>query len=92
MIQAVEQLPGQVMTLRTVSFQGTSLTESQRRQLAQRQAIRPFMNSHLAQQVGATLAAVDRMREEGKQGENPNKFRLEYESKGTPWLGDVFGY
>lgn len=78
--------------MKTVSFQGTALTESQRRQLAQRQAMRPFMNSHLSQMVDDTLAAVDKMREEGKQGENPNKFRFEYESKGTPWLGDVFGY
>lgn len=76
---------------RTVSFQGTQLSASDRRRLAMQQ-LKPFLNTHLAQQVEQTLEAVEKLREEGKQGENPNKFRLEYESKGTPWLGDVFGY
>lgn len=92
MIQATESKPGEGMTLRTVSFQGTQLTEAQRRRLAMQQQARPFLNTHLAQQVEETLAAVDKMREEGTQGENPNKFRFESESRGTPWLGDVFGY
>lgn len=78
--------------MRTVSFQGTQLSESQRRNLAMQQQARSFMNPHLAQQVDATILAVEKMREEGTRGENPNKFRLESESRGTPYLGDVFGH
>jgi hypothetical protein len=77
--------------MRTVSFQGVQLSESERRRLALQQQARSFLNTHLAQQVEQTLEAVDKLREEGTQGENPNKFRLESESRGTPWLGDVFG-
>lgn len=78
--------------MRTVSFQGVQLSQSERRRLALQQQARSFMNTHLAQQVDQTLEAVDKLREEGTQGENPNKFRFESESRGTPFLGDVFGY
>ena len=78
--------------MKTVSFQGTQLSASQRRRLAMQQQAKPFLNTHLAQQVEQTLEAVEKLREEGTQGENPNKFRFESESRGTPWLGDVFGY
>lgn len=90
MIHIVEGKPGYGM--KTVSFQGTQLSSSDRRRLAMQQQLKPFLNTHLAQQVDQTLEAVEKLREEGAQGENPNKFRFESESRGTPFLGDVFGY
>lgn len=78
--------------MRTVSFQGTQLSASQRRRLAMQQQAKPFLNTHLAQQVEQTLEAVDTLREEGTQGENPNKFRHDTTSRGTPYVGDLFGY
>ncbi|ARS49001.1 hypothetical protein PSMEN_11605 [Ectopseudomonas mendocina] len=77
---------------RTVSFQGTQLSASDRRRLAMQQQLKPFLNTHLAQQVEQTLEAVEKLREEGTQGENPNKFRHDTTSRGTPYLGDLFGY
>ena len=78
--------------MKTVSFQGTQLSASERRRLAMQQQAKPFLNTHLAQQVEQTLEAVEKLREEGTQGENPNKFRHATTSRGTPFLGDVFGY
>ena len=78
--------------MKTVSFQGTQLSASERRRLAMQQQAKPFLNTHLAQQVEQTLEAVEKLREEGTQGENPNRFRHDTTSRGTPFLGDVFGY
>lgn len=51
MIQINTSLPAQGMTLRTVSFQGTQLSESQRRNLALQQQVKaPFMNAVLTEQ------------------------------------------
>lgn len=93
MIQAAQGLPGEGMTLRTVSFKGAQLSAGQRRQLAFQQQIKSsFLNPILVEQMEQTLAAVDRMREQGIKGENPNKFKHESTTKGTPWVGDAFGY
>lgn len=79
--------------MRTVSFQGTQLTAGQRRQMEQRQQAKPaFLAPHLHQMLDDSAREIARMNEQGIQGENPNKFRFAYETKGTPWLGDVFGY
>lgn len=75
--------------MRTVSFQGSQLSASDRRRLALQQHVRSFMTPALQQQVHQTLAAVDRLRESPQ--DDPYRFRLDYQSKGTPWLGDVFG-
>lgn len=91
MIKAIEQKPGEGMTLRTVSFQGTQLSASERRRLALQQQVKPFLNPHLSEQVNATLAAVEKLREEGNHGENPNKFRFHSETKSSPYVGDLFG-
>lgn len=79
--------------MKTVSFQGAQLSAGQRRQLAfQQQTKTAFLNPFLADQIEQTIAAVDRMKEQGIKGENPNKFTLESTTKGTPWVGDAFGY
>lgn len=79
--------------MRTVSFQGIQLSAAQRRQLAfQQQARASILNPVLEHQLIEALAAADRVREQGGKYENPNKFSLDYATKGTPWLGDVFGH
>lgn len=79
--------------MRTVSFQGAQLTPGQRRQIAlQQQHKTAFLNPILVQQMEQTLAEVDRMRAAGIKGENPNQFKHESTTKGTPWVGDAFGY
>lgn len=77
--------------MRTVSFQGLQLSQAQRRQLAfQQQARQAFMNSQLAQQVEQIERAVAQRREEGAKPERV--WTVETNSRGTPWLGDVFGF
>lgn len=78
--------------MRTVSFQGLQISPKQREQLAQRQAVKAFMNPHLTELVNQSLAAADKHREEGGSTQNPNKFFVESSSKGTPFLGDVFEF
>ncbi|MDG9926358.1 MULTISPECIES: hypothetical protein [unclassified Pseudomonas] len=77
--------------MKTVSFQGTQLSASERRRIEQQRQVRSFLNPHLTQQVDEALAAVDKLREEGNYGENPNKFRLFSETKSAPYVGDLFG-
>lgn len=93
MIKSVNGIPGEGMTLRTLSFSGHDISASQRRALAFQQQIRAaFLNPVLEQQLTDALAAVDRFKEQGGKYEHPNKFRHDYATKGTPWVGDVFGY
>lgn len=75
---------------RVVSFQGAQLTPSERRRLEQQRRVRAFMSPHLQQQVEATLAKVDQLRAESR--DDPYRYRLEYHAKGTPVVGDAFGF
>lgn len=90
MIHIVEVKPGDGM--KTVSLQGTQLSASERRRLELQRRYRATPNPNLMQMVDDGCAAADKLREEGTQGENPNKFRHDTTSRGTPFLGDVFGY
>ena len=90
MIHIVEGKPGDGM--KTVSLQGTQLSASERRRLELQRRYKATPNPNLMQMVDDGCAAADKLREEGKQGENPNKFRFESESRSSPFLGDVFGY
>jgi len=76
--------------VRRVSFQGSRLTDSDRRRLAQQQQCKPFMNPVLQQQVDEALAAVEKLKSEPY--DDPYRYRMDHQSKGTPWLGDVFGF
>lgn len=79
--------------MKTVSFQGTQLTAGQRRSMAfQQQTRAAFLNPVLQQQVDQAMAEMDRRKAQGLKAENPNKYTLDYATKGTPWLGDVFGF
>ncbi|MGL4317338.1 MAG: hypothetical protein ACRCTL_12090 [Pseudomonas sp.] len=79
--------------MRTVSFQGGQLTAGQRRQLAfQQQTRAAFLSPVLEQQLTDALAAADRFKEQGGKYDDPNKFRHDYATKGTPWVGDCFGF
>jgi hypothetical protein len=79
--------------MRTVSQQGLQLSAAQRRQLAfQQQTRAAFLNPVLEQQLADALAAADRFKEQGGKYENPNKYHVESTAKGTPWVGDCFGF
>lgn len=77
--------------MKTVSFQGTQLSASQRRNLAFRDQTRAsFLNSTLQQQVADTEAALAKAKE---QGAKPEKlWTTIHRSKGTPFVGDAFGF
>ncbi|MGX5219387.1 hypothetical protein ACVTMO_12205 [Pseudomonas segetis] len=77
--------------MRTVSFQGTQLSASERRSLELRRQVQAsFLNPALQVQVDQTFEYLDKRKE---QGAKPEKiWVLDYSTKGTPFLGDVFGY
>ncbi|MBK57302.1 MAG: hypothetical protein CML01_00500 [Pseudomonas sp.] len=80
--------------MRTVSFQGTQLSKSQRDRLAFQQQTRAgFLNNHLQQQVDETLAALQARKEQGTPPVKPErKWFLEYQAKGTPCVAELFGF
>lgn len=79
--------------MRVVGRQGTSLTESDRRRLQQRQQVKTaFMPPHLQQMLDDAARDVAKLEEQGTTWENPNKFRHDRTEKGTPFVGDVAGY
>lgn len=79
--------------MKTVSFQGTQLSAGQRRQIeAQQRLSGAFLNPHLRQVVDQGIAELERQKAAGVTPSDDHKYRLDYATKGTPWLGDVFGY
>lgn len=77
--------------MRTVSFKGTALSAGDRQTMAFRERVRSsFINSTLQAQVVETLAQLDQRKEQGAKPERV--WLLDYTEKGTPWLGDVFGF
>ncbi|HCI1746579.1 TPA: hypothetical protein NOE87_001523 [Pseudomonas aeruginosa] len=77
--------------MRTVSFQGATLSASERRSLELRQRAMAAVNqSVLQQQVAATLQALDQHKEQG--GKPERVWTTVTNEKGTPWVGDVFGW
>lgn len=77
--------------MKTVSFQGTQLSASERRRIEQQRQAKPFLNTHLQQLVEEAHAAVDKLAAEGNHGENPNQYRRQSETKSAPYVGDLFG-
>lgn len=77
--------------MRTVSFQGTSLSASERRSIELRRQVQAsFINPVLQAQVDQTFELLDQRKE---QGAKPEKIWFhDYQTKGTPFLGDVFRY
>lgn len=77
--------------MRTVSFQGATLSASERRSLELRQrAIAAVSQTVLQQQVAVTLQALDQHKEQG--GKPEKVWSTISNEKGTPFLGDVFGW
>ena len=75
----------------TVSFQGLQLSSSQRRSMAVRQHLQAsFMNPNLTAMVDQTLAQVEQRKAQGIQPERV--WFVDRTEKGTPWVGDVFGF
>lgn len=78
--------------MRTVSFQGSQITASDRVQIARREQIARslFLNRVLSDQVAQIIASLDQRKE---QRVKPEKiWSLDFQSKGTPFVGDVFGF
>ncbi|GEM_PF-1628416 len=81
---------------RTVSFQGTALSASQRRSLQLRQQVQASMKA--APSILQELDEIDRTIDwEARRYWNLvadfNRYgQLEYRQKGTPWVGDTFGH
>lgn len=77
--------------MRTVSFQGATLSASERRSLELRQrAMAAVSQTVLQQQVAATLQALEQHKEQG--GKPERVWITVTNEKGTPFLGDVFGW
>ncbi|BAQ40043.1 hypothetical protein LZL78_33135 [Pseudomonas aeruginosa] len=77
--------------MRTISFQGDGLSASQYRSIQLRQQVRAAVNqSVLQQQVAATLQALEQHKEQG--GKPERVWSTISNEKGTPFLGDVFGW
>lgn len=77
--------------MKTVSFQGTQLTSTQRSRLAFEQKTRAgFLNNNLAAQVNETLAAIEKRKEEGAKPER--QWNVIHQSKGTPCFAEMFGF
>ncbi|HCR1334319.1 TPA: hypothetical protein ONA50_006500 [Pseudomonas aeruginosa] len=77
--------------MRTISFQGGGLSASQYRSIQLRQQVRAAVNqSVLQQQVAATLQALEQHKEQG--GKPEKVWSTISNEKGTPWVGDVFGW
>jgi len=91
MIQSTESKPGEGMTLRTVSLQGTQLSASERRRLEFQRRFKAS-NPDLAASVDTAIERHRQAVEQGSQFDDPYRFRFESQSRFTPWLGDVFGY
>lgn len=77
--------------MKTVSFQGTQLSATQRARLAFEQQTRArFLNKPLTDQVNETLAAIEKRKEEGAKPER--QWTVIYQAKGTPCVAELFGF
>lgn len=76
--------------MKTVSFQGTSLSAAQRHKLELERRVKAASVTPLQQQVNEVLQVLEIRKE---QGTKPEKvWLLSYEEKGTPCFADLFGY
>jgi len=76
--------------MKTVSFQGLSLSAAQRRQVELRSRIRPVDTSVLRAQIEETLAAVNLRKEQGVKPDQ-QYFHVSNDS-GTPSVAEWMGY
>lgn len=72
-------------------FQGTSLSSADRRRLEHQRRYSPRSQSNfLREQTDKTLAELDRRKEQGIKPER--LWFLEFETKGTPCVAELFGF
>lgn len=77
--------------MRTVSFQGTQLSASQRRTMAMQQQVRAsFLNPVLQTMVDETFAALDQRKEQGAKPER--QWFVERQEQGTACIAELMGY
>ena len=77
--------------MRIASFQGTSLSRSQRERLEQSRRVQASINTTvLQQQVSETLAAVQQRKEQGAKPER--QWFVIVDERGTPCFADAFGF
>jgi hypothetical protein len=74
--------------MKTVSFQGLQLTPGQVRQRDFALKVRRSLSSTPLNQLIKEIES----RSLSENFDDQYKFRLDYSKKGTPWLGDVFGF
>ncbi|HGM4177102.1 TPA: hypothetical protein ACKPC2_005810 [Pseudomonas aeruginosa] len=73
------------------SLQGVSLSSSERRSLQLRQQARAAVDRSVLQQtVAQALQALEKHKGEGGKASNP--WITVTNEKGTPWVGDAFGW
>jgi|GEM_PF-3427854 len=76
--------------MRTVSFQGTQLTDRERQKLAFHRNTRPLLNDHLKQMVDQSLVEDEQAKATGKKA--PSLWTVERKERGTPYVGDIFKF
>ena len=76
--------------MKTVSFQGLSLSAAQRRQVELRSRMRDVDTSVLRAQVEETLAAVNLRKEQGVKPDQ--QYFHVYNDSGTPSVAEWMGY
>lgn len=72
--------------MRTVSFQGTSLTRAERAKLAFQR--RPTTNIKLVESVNQALQVSEQSKSAGEK--TPRWWTVDRVERGTPFVGDIF--
>lgn len=76
--------------MKTFSLQGIHLSASERRRLEFQRLLKATPNPDLAASVDASIER-DRQAVEQATQDDPYRYRLESQTRGTPFLGDLFG-
>lgn len=74
--------------MKTVSFQGTALTDSERRRLNASRRPDPLLNTHLSELVSNSLAEDSARKATGQPP--ARQWQLITHQRGTPYVGDIF--
>lgn len=72
--------------MRTVSFQGTALTDADRQRMAM-QRRQPLLNAHLSEMVSKSLAEDEARQATGKPPARQCTWIIK--QRGTPYVGDI---
>jgi hypothetical protein len=75
--------------VRTVSFQGTALTDADRQRMGM-QRRQPLLNPHLSEMVSKSLAEDEERKATGKPP--ARQWTTIIQERGTPYVGDIFKF